>query len=56
MKHGIFSSILTLACTQCFAQKLLFHKNRNQELSYAIGDKISFTKSCFLLWTQATPC
>ncbi len=33
-----------LSCTylNCPAQKLLFHKNRHQEVSYEIGDKISF--------------
>ncbi|MEM9832226.1 MAG: hypothetical protein AAF944_16465 [Bacteroidota bacterium] len=42
MKVLITGAFLSFICLNCPAQKLLFHKNRNQEVFYEIGDKISF--------------
>jgi hypothetical protein len=38
----LLASILSLLFSECFSQKLLFHKNRYKEVIYQAGETISF--------------
>lgn len=38
----LFAGILSIIFSECFSQKLLFHKNRYKEVFYQVGETISF--------------
>jgi len=38
----LLASMLSILFSQCFSQKLLFHKNRYKEVLYEVGETISF--------------